>query len=77
MPSAMFVRPSVSTLSFNPPDLDFYLYMGRDHSSPGIGSQGHRSQSEVNANCKNASDKLVFTAASCVLTDGRSNRFPL
>jgi len=29
-------------------ELDFFVYMGHDDSSPGVESQGHRSRSKVN-----------------------------
>jgi len=28
-------------------ELDFYKYMGRDHSSPAVESQGHKLRSKV------------------------------
>ena len=40
-------------------ELDFYKYMGRDHSSPAVESQGHKIK--VKGHCKICA---LFTAAS-------------
>ena len=52
-------------------DLEFFMLMGHDHSSPGT----RKSQSEVNAICVRYTS--IYCGVLWVLTDGRSSRFPL